>query len=292
MFALLQNAAAGFPDRPALAFFGRTSATRWLLKEVERFSAVLAGLGVPKGDRVGLLLPNCPEYVIAWYACQRIGAIAVGNNPLYTERELEHQIKDSGARRDGGARPGLRALRADPRRRRRPRGHRGPPQPTTCRRRSSGSRRCSSGPTRRSMRRPLPFIPTDHKVRWWSDVMKAAGPVPPVAPVEDPETDCAALIYTGGTTGLSKGAMLSHMNLVANARQATAWFPVVRQGEDGIARLAAVLPLVRDARDELLDDEGREARPDPPLRDRHGAEGRSRRRSRRCSRACRACTSR
>ena len=49
-----------------------------------------------KGDRVGLLLPNCPQYVIAWYACQRIGAIAVGNNPLYTQRELEHQLKDAG----------------------------------------------------------------------------------------------------------------------------------------------------------------------------------------------------
>ena len=57
---------------------------------------MLAGLGVKKGDRVGLLLPNCPQYVIAWYACQRIGAIAVGNNPLYTQRELEHQIKDAG----------------------------------------------------------------------------------------------------------------------------------------------------------------------------------------------------
>ena len=98
VFALLQNAAAGFPDRPALAFFGRHLSYGWLLKEVERFSAVLAGLGVQKGDRVGLILPNCPEYVIAWYACMRIGAIAVGNNPLYTERELEHQIKDSGAR--------------------------------------------------------------------------------------------------------------------------------------------------------------------------------------------------
>ena len=69
-----------------------------LLAEVERFSAVLAGLGVRKGDRVGMILPNCPEYVIAFFACQRIGAVAVGNNPLYTERELEHQIKDSGAK--------------------------------------------------------------------------------------------------------------------------------------------------------------------------------------------------
>ncbi len=97
LFALLRSAVAGFPDRPALAFFGAHMTYAELMSEVERFSAVLAGLGVRQGDRVGMILPNCPEYVIAFFACQRIGAVAVGNNPLYTERELEHQIKDSGA---------------------------------------------------------------------------------------------------------------------------------------------------------------------------------------------------
>jgi long-chain acyl-CoA synthetase len=233
VFALLQNAAAGFPDRPALSFFGRHLTYGWLLREVERFSAVLAGLGVQKGDRVGLILPNCPEYVIAWYACMRIGAIAVGNNPLYTERELEHQIKDSGARvivvldqvyarfgriRDAAGVQEVIAVRLNHYMR--------PPVKwfAPLKFRSDAKKHAT----------PLPFIPPDHKVRWWSDAMKAAGPVPPVARVESPESECAALIYTGGTTGLSKGAMLSHMNLVANARQATAWFPVVRQGEDGI----------------------------------------------------------
>jgi long-chain acyl-CoA synthetase len=81
---------------------------------------------------------------------------------------------------------------------------------------------------------PLPFITPGHSVRWFHELMAKAGPPPPVATIEDPAKEVAALVYTGGTTGFSKGAMLSHANLVANARQAAAWFAVVRQGEDGI----------------------------------------------------------
>ena len=231
LFSLLQNAAAGFGRQTAIAFFGRHISYQQLLSEVERFSAVLAGLGVRKGDRVGLLLPNCPEYVIAFYACQRIGAIAVGNNPLYTERELEHQLKDAGISvmvvldqvyaRFGRVRDAI------------------------------GVREVIGVKLHRYMGFPLnllaplkfmreakkeghwPFIPPDHTIRWWHDAMKDTGPVPPVAQV-DPAADVAAFLYTGGTTGLSKGAMLSHRNLVANAMQASAWLSVVRPGKGGL----------------------------------------------------------
>src|SRR5439155_18426563 len=94
---LLQESAGRFPDRPAIAWFGRRISYRDLLRETERFSAALASLGVHKGDRVGLILPNCPQYVIAYYATVRLGAVVVGNNPLYTERELGHQLADAGA---------------------------------------------------------------------------------------------------------------------------------------------------------------------------------------------------
>jgi long-chain acyl-CoA synthetase len=231
LFSLLENAAAGFGDRTAIAFFGRHLTYTELLAEVERCSAVLAGLGVGRGDRVGLLLPNCPEYVIAFYACQRIGAIAVGNNPLYTERELEHQLTDAGVSvmivldqiyaRFGSIRDavGVREV--------------------------IGVRlsHYMAFPLnvlaplkfRREARREglWPFVPADDPIRWWQDVMKEAGSVPPVVRV-DPVADVAALLYTGGTTGLSKGAMLSHRNLVANAMQASAWLSVVPPGEGGL----------------------------------------------------------
>jgi long-chain acyl-CoA synthetase len=239
VFALLRNAAAGFPDRPALAFFGAHMTYSKLLSEVERFSAALAGLGVRRGDRVGMILPNCPEYVIAFFACQRLGAVAVGNNPLYTERELRHQIIDSGAKvmivldqiyhrfgevRDDSGVQEVIAVKLN---------HYMP----------APIKWLAPLKFKRDARKhgtPLPFVPAGHRVRWWADVLKHAGPTPPEASIDDPATEVAALVYTGGTTGLSKGAMLSHSNLVANARQASAWLNVVRQGEDGIV---AALPF-------------------------------------------------
>src|SRR5438477_9058319 len=99
LFSILEESASRFPDRPAIAWFGRHMSYRELLREVERLSALLAKIGVKQGDRVGLILPNCPQYVIAYYATVRLGAIIVGNNPLYTSRELTHQLNDAGRHR-------------------------------------------------------------------------------------------------------------------------------------------------------------------------------------------------
>ena len=238
LYSLLDDAARKFPDRPAIAFWvpgapmGKTLTYGQLEKQVDQFSRVLVSLGVQRGDRVGLVLPNCPQYVIGYYAALRIGAVVVGNNPLYTERELTHQLKDAGIEvcvtidvlypkvaqvRDAvGLREVIVGKVTDympfpvnllaPIRMKKEAKHTG---------------------------EPWPPVPAGAKVRWWKEMMSGSYDPAPVAEV-DPKTDLAGLIYTGGTTGLSKGAMLTHYNLVSNVLQGASWFPDLRDGEEGL----------------------------------------------------------
>jgi len=237
-FSMLQGAAERHPDKPAIAWFGRHISYLRLRQETERFAAVLAGLGVDKGARVGLVLPNCPEYVIAYYAALRLGAIVVGNNPLYTQRELEHQLKDAGC--DvvvvlEQLYPNVEAVRGDV-------GIRDVIVTKLNHYMKFPLNLLAPFKFRKDARhegKPWPPVPKGAPVKWWGDLMKAAGPTPPPA-VIDPKTDPAGFIYTGGTTGLSKGAMLSHFNIVANAMQSAAWFPDLKDGEDA---LMCVLPF-------------------------------------------------
>ena len=239
LFSLLEDAAERHPDRPATAFFGKHLSYRSLLERVERFSAALAGMGVEKGDRVGLVLPNCPQYVIAYYATARIGAVIVGNNPLYTPRELAAQLSDAGVK----VTVVLEQL-----------------YPLVRQAQELGA---DTGPLivaklNEEMRFPLnllapikfrkdakaegnlwPPVPRDADVTKWRDAVKRAGATPPVAQV-DAAKDAAGFIYTGGTTGPAKAAMLSHANLVANAMQGQAWFPDIEDGHEG---MMCILPF-------------------------------------------------
>jgi long-chain acyl-CoA synthetase len=241
LFSLLAEAAERHPNAPAAVWAvpgGRTLTFSQLLTETERFSAALVKLGVKKGDRVALILPNCPQYVIAYYATVRIGGVIVGNNPLYTSRELSHQLNDSGAEVVvvlDSLWPNLKKIEGEYR-----------PRETVV----TSVTDYMSFPVNllaplklkkeaRKEGHPWPPIPKDAKVRQWKAVMRQAGEIPPVAEV-DARKDPAGFIYTGGTTGLSKGAMLSHYNLVSNAMQGASWFPGLGDGDEGVM---CVLPF-------------------------------------------------
>jgi long-chain acyl-CoA synthetase len=236
LFSLLEDAAGRFPDRPAIAFWvpgapiGKTLTYGQVMREVDQFSRILASLGVQRGDRVGLVLPNCPQYVIGYYAALRIGAVVVGNNPLYTERELTHQLKDAGIEvcvtldvlypkvaevRDAvGLREVILGKVTDYM-----------PFPVNLLAPIKMKKEA------RHAGEPWPPVPPGAKVKWWKEMMSGSYDPVPVAEV-NATTDIAGLIYTGGTTGLSKGAMLTHFNLVSNVMQGRSWFPDLVEGQE------------------------------------------------------------
>jgi long-chain acyl-CoA synthetase len=232
VFGMLESSARRFPDKPAIAWFGKRLSYRNLLAEVERFSSVLAGLGVGRGDRVALLMPNCPQYVIGYYATTRLGGVAVGNNPVYTKREMEHQLRDSGPKvvvvmdlmyadfGDVFAQVGITEVVVV-------RLNEYMPFP-----KKQLAPALKFKKMQLAQGKPWPPVPPGAPVKRWADLMRSAGPAPVAAQV-DPEADPAGFIYTGGTTGVSKGAMLSHRNLVANAMQAASYLGL-EEGAEGV----------------------------------------------------------
>jgi long-chain acyl-CoA synthetase len=228
---LLDGAAARTPDRPAVTFFGRTLTYRALRDLSDRFAGGLQRLGFRPGDRVSLHLPNCPQFVVAYYGTLKAGGIVVPCNPLYTAREVAGQLADCGATwavtldlfadrvmqaRSSSALarvvvtriheffpPVLRALY----------------------------------PLRARRHGQWPAVPADAAVLRFADLLAS----PPVShPAAQAPDDLAVLLYTGGTTGTPKGVMLTHANLVANAHQVVAWSPSP-PGE--LTTVLGVLPL-------------------------------------------------
>ena len=220
---LLSRAAQTYPDRRALVFFDHGLTYRELDRLVDQLAAGLQDLGLEKGERVSLFMPNCPQLVIAYEAVWRCGAIAVPSNPLYTAAEFAHQTTQAGSR--FAIVLSMNYDRVKEARANTPLEHvivtnikeyfKGPLKLlfTLLREKKGGHRVDFSGD------------PNTHE---WSQLLSDRSP----DPVEVAATDLAMLMYTGGTTGVPKGAMLTHRNMMANAYQVAAWNPDATPGEE------------------------------------------------------------
>ena len=230
--SLLEKAAAKFPSRPAIDFLGKRIRYAALSKAVDRAAAGFQNLGVTKGVRVALCLPNTPYYVICYYAILKIGGVVVNLSPLYVERELRQFVQDSGARI--AVTLDLESLY------------------------SKIAPLAASGDLDQlivcSMLDILPwpkrlafacFKRSElARINWDARQLSFHALASTTKPAEavpcDPLRDLAVLQYTGGTTGIPKAAMLTHANLTANCAQVASRLSDIRDGEE---RILVLIPL-------------------------------------------------
>lgn len=220
---LLTRSALRFPDRPAIRFYGRVIRYHELETLVNRFAQALIALGVQAGDVVGLMLPNLPQTVIGFYGSLRAGARVAPINPLYVEGEIEHQVRDSGC--DTILALEQFAPRIQPLLGR------------TCLKRVILTRVQEYLPWLKRLLYPLKARTQGSRsgsafgrsVYHLPRVMDGLGTIPSVKLYPD---DIALLQYTGGTTGVPKGVVLTHRNLVCNAWQCRHWMGSLREGQE------------------------------------------------------------
>ena len=231
--ALTRNAKQ-FSNHTALLYMGKKIFYPELERLVNRFGRALMDMGVKKGDKVAMLLPNIPQIVIANYATFRIGAVAVMNNPLYTERELEYQLNDS----DSKILVTLDLLL---------------PRALILKGKTKIEKiiTCHINdylPFPKKQLFPMVKKQMYRKVGAQKDVYQFLDLIKkyPNGPLENAAgwDDLAAFIYTGGTTGVSKGVMLTHSNLSCNVQQFGVWFPDLKKGEESVL---AVFPFFHSA---------------------------------------------
>jgi long-chain acyl-CoA synthetase len=222
LVALMEESFQKYANRVAYNFMGRDVTYRQTDSLSQAFSAYLQGLGLAKGDRVAIMMPNVPQYPVAVAAILRAGFVVVNVNPLYTARELEHQLKDSGSKAiviiENFAATLEKCIAATPVK-----------HVVLC---AIGDQ---LGPLKgtlvnyvvRHVKKLVPAFSLPSAVRFNAAIAKGtkAGFNKPAIKFDD----VAVLQYTGGTTGVSKGAVLLHRNVIANVLQSEAWNDPVMQ---------------------------------------------------------------
>jgi len=236
--ALLDEAANDFPRSPALGYFGRSINYRRLRQQVDLLAGSLRELGVARGDRVAMVLPNCPEFVLTFYAALRLGAIAVPLNPAFNPSELRYRLADCEAELIVVAESSYEQV-ADARA--------GTPlrdvvvaELAEFLPRRVRTRMAVPSSRGRALRRELSGqLPAEAQVLYFDELLNGSPGPAKQQPIR-PDQDIAALFYTAGAAARPRGAMLTHSNLVAAAYQSAVWDPQLERGEEATL---AVLPL-------------------------------------------------
>ncbi|MGG3478879.1 long-chain-fatty-acid--CoA ligase [Peribacillus frigoritolerans] len=235
LYSFLKESAEEFPDKVSIHFQGKELTFREVHESALKFAAYLKSIGLQKGERVAVMLPNCPQGVIGFFGILMAGGVVVQTNPTYTERELEYQMKDSGAKMIlvlDILFPRVSAV---------------------------ASRTDIEHIIVTAIKEYLPFpknliypfiqkkqygivINVEHEGNHhlFSEIMKRKITEEVDTVPIDVNNDLALLQYTGGTTGFPKGVMLTHKNLLANTKMCNAWLYKNKRGEE---RILAILPF-------------------------------------------------
>ena len=232
LFWFLEEAARKYPTHACTVFKGARISYRKMNHLTDRLAAGLVSLGVKKGDRVGIFMPNSPQFVMAFFAILKAGGVVVATNPLYTPREIEHQLNDSGVQVMFVMSNFYNTLKQV--------------QPNT------GLKTLIVSNIKETLPAVLRLLFTlssekkdGHRVNLqmgdtWMKTLIGRNPARERHPVSVGPDDVALFQYSGGTTGVSKGAVALHRNLVANALQIRSWLV---NGEDGREVLLMAIPL-------------------------------------------------
>ncbi len=224
IFYFLEESARKYPDRACTIFKGATISYAEMNRLTDQVAAALAEMGVKKGDRIGIFMPNTPQFVIAYFGILKAGGVVVATNPLYSPREIEHQLNDAGVEMMFVMTNFYNTVKQV--------------QPKT------KLRKLIVTNLKETLPPVLRFLFTLTKEKkggfrvdlhpgdvWMQDLI--ASHRPEQRPdLEITPDDVALFQYTGGTTGLSKGAVALHRNLVANALQIRLWMPNAIDGEE------------------------------------------------------------